>query len=123
MSQILFGTAGALATVWFVVHVFVGGKEIARPLLQADSLDALVRHTQYLCWHFTTVAIAAIAGFFLIATLQGALAFATAATILASGFFVVGVGLVVAMGESHLRLPQGWLFLPVAALGLWGHLV
>ena len=123
MSQILFGTAGALAALWFAVHLFVGGRQIARPLVNAASLDPVVRHTQYLCWHFTTVAIAGMAIFFGIAAMSGSIAFATSATLLAAGFFLVGVGLVVSLGESHARLPQGWLFLPVAALGVVGHLL
>ncbi|MEL7343296.1 MAG: hypothetical protein AAFN59_00365 [Pseudomonadota bacterium] len=123
MSDLIFGTAGAVAALWFAVHLFVGGRQIARPLVEAQSLRPVVRHTQYLCWHFTTVAIAGMALFFGIAAVTGTVAFATSATLLAAGFFVVGVGLVLSLGESHARLPQGWLFLPVAALGLLGHFI
>ena len=123
MINLMFGAAGALAALWFVVHLFIGGRQIAHPLLEAQTLNPLVRHTQYLCWHFTTVAIAGMAIFFGIAAMTGTTAFATSATVLAGGFFVVGVGLVVSLSESHARLPQGWLFLPVAALGLVGHFI
>ncbi len=123
MTQFIFATAGAFAALWFAVHLFVGGRQIASPLIEAQELKPLVRHTQYLCWHFTTVAIAAMGLFFGIAAISGTIAFATSGTVLAAGFFIVGVGLVVALGESHARLPQGWLFLPVAALGLAGHFV
>ena len=47
----------AFAALWFVVHLILGGRQIARPLVEAQSLNPVVRHTQYLCWHFTTVAI------------------------------------------------------------------
>lgn len=123
MESILFGSAGALAAIWLAVHTFVGGRQIARPLLEATELPPVVRHTQYLCWHFTTVAIAAMAAFFLLAATTGLTAYATSATVLALGFLVVGVGLVFSLGEAHARLPQGWLFLPVAGLGLAGLLV
>ncbi|MEL6201689.1 MAG: hypothetical protein AAFR39_04950 [Pseudomonadota bacterium] len=123
MTQLMFGTAGVIAALWFAIHLLVGGQQIARPLVKAQDLEPIVKHTQYLCWHFTTVAIAGMAIFFGIAALSGTVAFATAATLLAAGFFFVGVGLVVSLGESHGRLPQGWLFLPVAALGFAGHLV
>jgi hypothetical protein len=99
------------------------GREIARPLIEATELSPVVRHTQYLCWHFTTVAIAAMAVFFFLAAATGLTAYATSATVLAMGFFVVGVGLVFSLGEAHARLPQGWLFLPVAGLGLAGLLL
>lgn len=120
MEVILFGCAAVLAAIWLAVHTFVGGREIARPLIQATELPAVVRHTQYLCWHFTTVAIACTALFFTVAALTGVMAYAISATVLALGFFVVGVALVIVLGESHARLPQGWLFLPVAGLGLAG---
>lgn len=123
MTHTIFLAAGGLAAIWFAVHLFVGGREIARPLVNAPALDPLVRHTQYLCWHFTTVAIACMAGLFVCAALTGVTAFATSATLLAAGFFVVGVGLVHVVDETYTRLPQGWLFLPVAALGIAGHLV
>ena len=123
MTQLIFGAAGAFAALWFAVHLFAGGRQIARPLVEAHSLPSVVRHTQYLCWHFTSVAIAGTAIFFGIAAVTSTIAFATAATLLAAGFFFVGVGLVVSLGESHARLPQGWLFLPVAALGVVGHFV
>lgn len=120
METLLFGAASGLAALWFGVHVFVGGREIARPLLETGELRPVVKHTQYLCWHFTTVAIACIVAFFCIAVFTGITAYAISATALAIGFFLTGVGLVVALGESHSKLPQGWLFLPVALLGIAG---
>ncbi|PTX55457.1 hypothetical protein C8N43_0094 [Litoreibacter ponti] len=120
MDHIVFGAAGGIAAIWLIVHVFVGGREIARPFVAATELAPVVKHTQYLCWHFTTVAIACMAAFFGIASMTGLAAYAVAATALALGFCVVGIGLVAVLGEAHTRLPQGWLFLPVAGLGLAG---
>jgi hypothetical protein len=57
--------------IWLAVHTFVGGRQIARPLVEAVELPPVVRHTQYLCWHFTTVAIACMAVFFLVAAITG----------------------------------------------------
>lgn len=122
MNDVFFWGAGGFAALWCLVHLFLGGREIARPLLSAGSLAPTVRHTQYLCWHFTSVTIAVMAGLFFAAAQSGVTALATAGTLLAAGFFVTGVGLVWGLGESHLRLPQGWLFLPVAGLGIAGHL-
>ena len=120
MEKVLFSVAAGLAAIWLAVHFFIGGREIARPLIEAEKLPSIVKHTQYLCWHFTTVAIACIAAFFCLAIFTEIAAFATSATVLALGFFLVGVSLIVVLGESHARLPQGWLFLPVAALGAGG---
>lgn len=118
MTNIYLWGASGLSTLWLLIHLFVGGREIARPLLQAARIKPIVRNTQYLCWHFTTVAIACMAGFYAQAVLSGEEAFAIAGTALAIGFFLIGVGLVTAMRANHLTLPQGWLFLPVALLGL-----
>ncbi|MEJ6390238.1 hypothetical protein [Gymnodinialimonas ulvae] len=111
--------ASALAAIWFAVHLILGGRQIAGPL-RRSGLDPIVRDTQYLCWHFTSVAIAAMALFFALAAILGESAYAVAGLVLAAGFWISGVGIVVAIGQSHAKLPQGWLFLPVAALGLWG---
>lgn len=120
METMFFASAGSLAAIWWAIHTFVGGRQIARPLVAATELPPLVRHTQYLCWHFTTVPFACMATFYFLAAFTGVTAYAIAATLLSSGFVVVGVGLVISLGEDHGKLPQGWLFLPVAALGLLG---
>ncbi|MDX8348072.1 hypothetical protein SLH49_08740 [Cognatiyoonia sp. IB215446] len=119
MSFVL--SAGFLSSIWLAVHLFVGGRQIATPLLASD-LAPLVRQTQYLCWHFTSVAIAAMAVLNLWAVITDDPAFALAAFLLAVGFATVGIGLVLRLGARHLDLPQGWLFVPVAllgGLGLW----
>ncbi len=119
MSTFAFAAASATAFLWFVVHLFIGGREVARPLRAADLPD-LVRDTQYLCWHFTTVAIVGMSAMFGLAAVTGETAYAVAGTLLAAGFAVTGIGLIAAIGQSHARFPQGWLFVPVAAFGLVG---
>lgn len=123
MNTAIVLAAGGLSAVWLLVHCFVGGRQVAQPLLASAALDPLVRNTQYLCWHFTSVAIASMAGFFLWSAWSGDAAYALAGTALALGFFVVGVGIVFGLKESHLKLPQGWLFLPVAGLGFLGQIL
>lgn len=120
MSFWFFVAAGVLSGVWFVVHLIAGGRDIAQPVLQASELDPVVRETMYLCWHFTSVAIACITGFFLWSAMTGTETLAAAGAILASGLAVVGIGLVVLRKSKHLELPQGWLFVPVALIGLAG---
>lgn len=120
MSFWFFMAAGMLSGVWLAVHLIAGGRDVAKPLLQASELDPVVRETQYLCWHFTSVTIACMAVFFLWSAITGTEALAAAGVILASGFAALGIGLVVLRKGKHLELPQGWLFAPVAAIGIAG---
>ena len=120
MSFWTFIAAGGLSTIWLMVHLVLGGRDIVLPLLAASQLSPVVRDTQYLCWHFTSAAILCIAGFFFWAAFSASLAPAIAATMLAGAFTLTGIGLVALRGGSHLELPQGWLFLPITALGLVG---
>ncbi|GAB5480570.1 MAG: hypothetical protein Pars92KO_03270 [Parasphingorhabdus sp.] len=120
MTSYLYALAAIISAIWFGVHLFMGGREIARPLRQSVELDPLVRDVQYLCWHFTTVSIAAMSLFFFLAYFLGQQPYAVAGTILAAGFTLTGIGLVSAIGQSHRKAPQGWLFAPITLLGLWG---
>jgi hypothetical protein len=120
MSFWVFSAAGLLSLLWLIVHLTAGERTIALPLLKASELEMDVRETQYLCWHFTSVSIACMAGLFGAAAVMGTSALAVAGTALSLGFAIVGIGLVTLRGAKHSRVPQGWLFLPVAALGVLG---
>lgn len=109
--------AAALSALWLIVHLAVGGRQVAVPLLATANLDPLVRDVLYLCWHFTSFGIASMAGFFLWGAVASDSAFTLVGTVLAAGFAVTGIALVHLRGANHLALPQGWLFVPVAVLG------
>ena len=79
----------------------------------------MVRDTAYLCWHMVSVALALMAALFLLGAWVSP-HYAVAGTLLAGGFALVGVGLPLAIRQRYAVLPQGWLFVPVVALGLWG---
>ena len=44
----------------FVVHTFVGGRFVARPLLADRSLPPASKWLNYFCWHVTTALLAAV---------------------------------------------------------------
>lgn len=120
-DNIAFASAAFVSFAWFLVHIFVGGKQVARPLLASDA-DPLVLQTLYLCWHLTSVTIAVVAILFGMAAWLATPAYGVAALILAAGFALVGIGVVPLRDWSYKIVPQGWLFVPVvalAALGLW----
>jgi hypothetical protein len=122
MSSTLFLAAAALSALWTVVHLFMGGAQVAGPLRQSRDLPAMVRDTAYLCWHLVSITLAIMAGLLLAAGLgaSGAAGLAMAGVALAAGFAAIGILLPLGIGAGYARLPQGWLFVPVAGLGLWG---
>ncbi len=122
-AHILFAAAGGIAALWLVVHLILGGKEVERPLRASTVLDPVLRDTLHLCWHCVTVTVAIMAVLFLLAVLTSRADFALAGTILAGGFSLVGIALAPAVGAHFRDLPQGWLFLPIAVLGMAGLLL
>jgi len=120
MEQWAFFAAAGLATLWLVGHVFAGGRDTVRPLLESAELSPVVRDTLYVCWHFTTVSLALMAGLFVWAGLSGQAAAGVTATVMAAAFSLVGIGLALRQGANHLQVPQGWLFVPVTGLGCAG---
>lgn len=120
MQDMLFFAAGTIAALWFLVHIFLGGRDIAGPLLASTELHPVVRDVNYICWHFVSVGIAGMAGFFLWAGYVGDTSLAMAGTLMAAGFTLTGVAIAFKQGANHLAVPQGWLFLPIAALGIAG---
>lgn len=123
MDQILFISASCLALLWLIVHLIAGGRQIIAPAWQVDALPPVVRNTLYLCWHFTSLAIFATAAVFGLAALGHDQVFAMVGIGLAAGFAVIGIGMQIALRDSFFDLPQGWLFLPVALLGIAGLVV
>ncbi|MBV2358512.1 hypothetical protein KUH32_01880 [Thalassococcus sp. CAU 1522] len=117
--NIWFAAASALSVLWLGVHLFIGGREVAAPLRNSD-LPPLVRDTQWLCWHYTTMAIGVMAAIFGLAAWSGETAYALSGLMLAVGFAVFGIVLAPLVGAPYRRVPQGWLFVPVVALGVLG---
>lgn len=114
-----FGGAALVSFIWFLVHLIIGGKQVARPLL-TSSLEPVVLQTLYLCWHLTSVTIAIMAVLFGMAAWLAAPAYGVAVLLLAAGFALVGVGVVPLRGWTYKIVPQGWLFVPVVALAAFG---
>lgn len=120
MKKLCLYSALALALAMTLIHVFVGGRLIAEPLL-ASSLGQLPRLTLYICWHGITVVLAGMAllaadalfwrkradSLFLLAGLAGAFTLLIAAAILR-------------FGVSPLALPQWIIFAPMSAFAFFG---
>lgn len=120
MAEFFFLIAGGLSLVWLGVHLLVGGRQVAGPLMSADDLEPVVRTTQYLCWHYVSFMLAAMAGLFFATAAGAGAGLALSATITAAGFTLLGLAMAPILKTGYGTLPQGWLFLPITLLGAAG---
>jgi len=113
--------AAGLSLFNLALHVFMGGRSIARPLLEAPGLTDEVRFVQYYCWHLATLGIAFQVGLFAVPSLMPSMeVLAVAGTLFAASFALLGIAMAPALKISYGVLPQGWLFVPVAVCGVLG---
>lgn len=112
--------ASLVAFATCLVHIFVGGRIAARPLLASD-LRSLAMHTTYYCWHLVSAALALMAGALAwgAADASGREA-ALIGAALALAFLIVNVAQNLAQRLSFKRHPQGAFFLAISALALAG---
>lgn len=118
--------AGGLSAIWCLVHIFMGGPQVARPLLAATDLEKSAKYVAYYCWHLVSISLGMMSLLFLWPALWGGSNdLAILGTVMAALFAMWGIGLG-QFSKSDLRfaeLPQGWLFVRVAILGVWGSLM
>ncbi|MEM8751758.1 MAG: hypothetical protein AAGF90_02155 [Pseudomonadota bacterium] len=113
--------AGLISAVAAMVHVFMGGPEAARPLVEARDLPEAARDTLHYAWHVVTLALVAMTlGFLAPAFGVGSGAVLWSALAAAAAFW--SVALAVLRRRPLLALPQWALFGPIAAFGFWGSL-
>jgi len=106
------------------LHFFLGGRDIARPLLEAQTLTDEVRYVQYYCWHIATISLLLQTFLFAIAAVkEEQTGLAITATAFAASFAILGVLMPVFFKISYKIVPQGWLFVPVTVFGLLGILL
>ena len=129
MTSPLLFALGAL-TLWaFFVHVVMGGREIARPMLGAD-FDLTARRVLWVCWHAISAelllggAVLVAAGFVAASETSTALVRAVATVHLIEGLLFLAIIAVSAkaLPKAWLKMPQWMLFLPTGALAWWATL-
>lgn len=113
--------AAIMSLLTWIVHVFVGGAEIVRPLLASNQLNQSVRFTLYYCWHLVTIAIMGmVIAYILLAVRRGGVALAWYATITAIAFAGWSVLMIILNNLSPLIHGQWIAFLLIAAAGIVG---
>ena len=115
--------ASLSAFVSFCVHMFVGGRYAARPLLAATDLPRAAIWLNYLTWHIVTVHL--IVFTIVLACGSAHLVHRDAVVlvgILAACVSVTSVAVTLKAGISPLRFPASYLLGATAALSIWGAL-
>lgn len=118
MASELYWMATFISGVTFVVHTFVGGVYVARPLLANTTLPRASKWLSYYCWHIATILIAAIGVAFAYCALRPdrielAIGAAVVSAMLAALSTLVGMRARI----NPLRFPSTSLFTLLAALG------
>jgi hypothetical protein len=119
MQAVLLWATAATAAVTWIVHTFVGGVFVARPLLADKGLPRAAKWLAYYCWHLVTLMIGAVAGAFVAAALGQLTGLWTTCL---SGFCLACSALSIAValkgGIAPWRFPSTSLFALTGALGL-----
>ena len=112
--------AAALSAATAAIHVFLGGPDVAKPLLQSE-MRRVPKFTNYYCWHIVTITLIAMSvGFAIPAFSPGETTSALTWTLIAAVFALWSIALFLWKKMPPLALPQWILFTPIAALGVWG---
>lgn len=110
------GAAAVAAFVTFLIHTFLGGREIATPLLAATDLRRIPKYTSYYCWHMVTIVLLAMAAGLAWGGWSGDRAMVVAVFALAVAFCALSVAMVRAFRVNPWHMPQWSLFLVIAVL-------
>jgi len=111
--------AAVLCALWAGIHIVLGGREIEAPLRRDRHHPDSVRGPAVMVWHMMSVALVFLAGIFALGGILEQVALIWAGTVLATAFAIVGLMVPLRLGIPFRVMPQGWLFVPVAALGLF----
>lgn len=113
-AWILAAAAAAFAT--FLIHTFLGGREIATPLLAARDLRRIPKYTSYYCWHLVTIVLLFMALALAWGAWSGERALVLAVLLLSVSFCLLSLGMVAAFRVSPWQMPQWTLFLVISVL-------
>lgn len=109
-----------VSAVIAAIHILIGGRELAPPLLRAADLPPAVKFTHYYCWHLVSITLIGTAGAFTFAAFapEGRV-LAVFGTLYAGAFCLWGLALVLWKRQRHRDMPQWILFAVLSASGLW----
>ncbi len=121
LMNIYFVIAAGLSHFAFLLHFFMGGREVARPLLNSNELSKTCQFTNYYCWHLVTISLALIAVVFslhLYSPLSTDLILAVSTLMLLYGLW--SLMMIVVHKLNPLQFGQWTVLVPIGVLGFCG---
>jgi hypothetical protein len=111
--------AGVFSLLTCLIHLFVGGRFIARPLLDATDLRRFPKVTAYYAWHLVTVMLLAMScGFSLAAAVPGQRTLVSFWRSLLGGASILNFGMMLYFKQKPTRLIQWVFFVPITILAV-----
>jgi hypothetical protein len=113
--------AAVVSLITFLVHTFVGGYQVAKPLLNASSIQETTKLTTYYCWHITTILLLVMTcAYAYVAVLQFDIPLTIAVTSIAGACALLSIGLIAVLKLNPLDYPQWIFFIPITLLAVLG---
>jgi hypothetical protein len=120
MNWFLFAAAVASLTT-FLAHLFWGGHEVAKPLLNTSEIQEVTKLTLYYCWHTATILFFVMTcAYAYVALLQLDIPLTVAITSIAGACALLNIGLIVVRKLKPSDYPQWVFFVPITLFGVLG---
>ena len=120
MNGFLFAAAIA-SLMTFLAHLFWGGRDVAKPLLNAPNIQEVTKLTTYYCWHISTIVFFVMTcAYAYVALIQFDIPLTVAVTSIAGACALLSIGLIVVRKLKPLDYPQWVFFIPITLLGVLG---
>ena len=124
MQTYFLWSAVVMSIVTFVIHTFIGGPRVAKPLLENENLPKASKWLNYYTWHITTIFTFLMGGAYAyVALYPNRPELVIFLTILTGSFSLLSAIVAIKGKINPFRFPSTSLFAIVCLLGLSSLLV
>jgi len=117
-------SATIMSIVTFIIHTFLGGPRVAKPLLENNDLSKASKWLNYYTWHITTIfTLLMSGGYSYVALYPDRPELVVFLTISTGAFSLLSIAVALKGNINPLRFPSTSLFAIVCLLGLASLLV
>lgn len=119
MQVLILWTAVVISFITFLVHTFVGGPIVAKPLLENKSIPIASKWLNYYCWHITTIYTFLMGGAYAYVALNpDKPELVVFLSILNTSFALLSAFIAIKGNINPFRFPSTSLFATVSVLGI-----